>query len=167
MRKFLLCFLLVGYIFLMMPADNSVFAIEDPTKHGLARCNVCGACWNQAESKVEQPSDYPQCKACLEKNIQGDPPEYKWTPLGCLPTSPGNFTQVILRVFISVVGGLAFLAILYGGALILFSNGMPERVAAGRSILMSAVAGVLLVVFAVFILEFIGVEIFGLPGFGG
>lgn len=155
-------------------ANLSVFAaigdpivIDIPTEFGAARCNVCGACWNQAESKIDQPSDYNSCKTCLEKNIQGDSPNHKWTPLGCLPTSPGLFTQVILRVFVSIVGGVAFLAIIYGGGLILFSNGIPERVETGRSILISSVAGVLLVIFAVFILEFIGLEIFGLPGFGG
>jgi len=173
MRKFLWYFLLVGYIF-FVPAYNLVFAatgdpvfIEDPTEYGLQSCNVCGACWNRSQNAVEAPGDYASCKTCLGQNKEGIAPEYRWTPLGCLPTSPDGFTQVILRVFISIVGGFAFLAILYGGALILFSGGIPERVETGRSILISSIAGVLLVIFAVFILEFIGLEIFGLPGFGG
>ncbi|NCN58747.1 hypothetical protein COW99_05620 [Candidatus Roizmanbacteria bacterium CG22_combo_CG10-13_8_21_14_all_38_20] len=147
------------------PAPHVSIAI--PTPDAAQRCDICGSCYNQATQVNDEPGDYDQCVLCLTKNTAGHPPEHKWTPLGCLPTSPGLFTQVILRVFVSIVGGVAFLAILYGGGLILFSNGIPERVETGRSILISSVAGVLLVIFAVFILEFIGLEIFGLPGFGG
>lgn len=122
-------------------------------------CDICGGCWDGETQTF--PPDYNECKACIEQA------DHKWTIFGCMPTSLGGFVQTMLQVVTSVVGGVAFLAMLYGGFLILTSAGNAEQLNAGKSILMGAIGGVILVVFAVFILEFIGITIFGLPGFGG
>lgn len=120
-------------------------------------CDLCGKCVGQ----IEVPDDYDNCIACSLKE------GYKWTVFGCLPASPGGFVQTVLKVITSLVGGVAFLALLYGGGIILTSAGNPERLETGKSILLSAILGILLVVFAVFILQFLGVVVFDLPGFGG
>ena len=45
------------------------------------------------------------------------------------------------------------------------SAGNPEQLNAGKELIGSSIAGLLLVVFSVFILQFIGVNILGIPGF--
>lgn len=156
------CYLLLVTCYLL-PVAPALAQPATPTPHTPApgsqpgeTCDLCGGCVGE-----ELPPDYDKCMACITKD------DHTWTVLGCLPTSPGGFTQAALQVLTSVVGGVAFLALLYGGALILTSSGNAERLAAGKSILASAIGGLILVVFAVFILRFIGVEIFALPGFGG
>ena len=121
----------------------------------LQTCDACGGCVGS-----QLPDDHTECTTCTDRD------GYSWTVLGCLPTSPGGFVQSSFRVITSIVGGLAFLALLYGGGLVLTSQGSEERLSAGKSILISAITGVVLTLFAVFILRFIGVEVFKLPGFG-
>ncbi len=88
------------------------------------------------------------------------------TALGCVPTDPSAFIGFILTIGIGLAGGIAFLLILWGGFQILTSAGNPEQLNAGRELVSSAIAGLLLIIFSVFILRLIGVNILGIPGFG-
>ena len=63
-------------------------------------------------------------------------------------------------------GGIAFLLILVAGFMIITSQGSPDKIQAGKELLTSAIAGLLLIIFSVFILELIGVDILEIPGFG-
>ncbi len=47
------------------------------------------------------------------------------------------------------------------------SSGDPKRLQAGKELLTSAIAGLLLLILSAFILRLIGVDILGLPEFGG
>ena len=90
------------------------------------------------------------------------------TAIGCIPLEDLNiFSQFFLRWGIGIAGGIAFLLILYAGFMIITSTGDPKRLQAGRELLTAAIAGLLLLIFAAFILRVIGVDILGLPGFGG
>lgn len=87
------------------------------------------------------------------------------TALGCIPV--GDTTQFIgwlLRWAIGIAGGIAFLLILFAGFQIITSSGDPERLKAGRDLLTSAIAGLVLIIFSVFLLRLIGVQILQLPG---
>ena len=55
---------------------------------------------------------------------------------------------------------------LYAGFMIMTAQGSPERMKAGQELLTSAIAGLILLIFSVFILNFIGVDILGLGNFG-
>lgn len=89
------------------------------------------------------------------------------TAIGCIPIeSTDSFIGFILRWAIGVGGGIAFLLIVFAGFQIMTSAGNPERLQAGRELLTSAIAGLILLIFSVFILRVIGVDILGLPGFG-
>jgi hypothetical protein len=46
------------------------------------------------------------------------------------------------------------------------SAGNPERLTASRELITSAVIGLMLILFAVFLLKLIGVNILGIPGWG-
>ena len=88
------------------------------------------------------------------------------TALGCIQTSPSGLFGKVLPIFIGLAGGLAFLLILFGGFQIIMSAGNPEQLNEGRELVSSAVAGLLLVIFSVFLLKLIGYDILRIPGFG-
>lgn len=102
--------------------------------------------------------DRANCDKCFK---QGG----SWTAIGCIPTNPSQFIAKILTIGIGLAGGIAFLLILFGGFQILTSTGNPEQLNAGRELVSSAIAGLLLIIFSVFILKVIGVNILGIPGF--
>lgn len=71
----------------------------------------------------------------------------------------------ILKYAMGIGGIVAFLLIVVGGFQIILSSGNPERVKAGKEIITSAIAGLLLIIFSVFILRLIGYDILRIPGF--
>ena len=88
------------------------------------------------------------------------------TAIGCIPiTDPNLFIGFILRWAIGIGGGIAFLLIVYSAFMIMTSQGNPERLKAGQELLTSAIAGLIMLIFSVFILELIGVKILQIPGF--
>ena len=76
------------------------------------------------------------------------------------------FLSWILTWAIGLGGGIAFLLIIYAGFMIMTSSGDPERLKAGQELLTSAIMGLIMLIFSMFILEFIGVDILDIPGFG-
>ena len=90
------------------------------------------------------------------------------TAIGCIPIGSGQeFTEFILKWAFGIGGGVAFLLILYAGFIIMTSAGDHKRLQAGRELLTSAISGLVLLIFSVFILRLIGVDVLALPGFGG
>ena len=88
------------------------------------------------------------------------------TAIGCIPITDTNlFIGFILRWAIGIGGGIAFLLIVYSAFMIMTSQGNPERLKAGQELLTSAIAGLIMLIFSVFILELIGVKILQIPGF--
>ena len=75
--------------------------------------------------------------------------------------------NTIVNYSTGIGGIIAFLLIVFGGFQIILSAGNPERVKAGKEMITSAIAGLLLIIFAVFILKLIGYDILKIPGFGG
>ncbi|MBI5448698.1 hypothetical protein HY948_00020 [Candidatus Gottesmanbacteria bacterium] len=88
------------------------------------------------------------------------------TAIGCIPTDPSALFSKFFQFGIGIAGGIAFLLILFGGFQILTSAGNPEQMNEGKELISSAVAGLLLIIFSVFLLRIIGVTILGIPGFG-
>lgn len=90
------------------------------------------------------------------------------TAIGCIPVlgSTDDFLGVLLKWAVGVGGGIAFMLMLYAGFMIMTAQGSPERMKAGQELLTSAIAGLILLIFSVFILNFIGVDILGLDNFG-
>jgi hypothetical protein len=86
------------------------------------------------------------------------------TAIGCLPTDFGGFVGIVLKFGMGIAGGIAFLLILLGGFQIITSAGNPEQLNAGKELVSSAVTGLLLIIFSVFFLKIIGVDILGIPG---
>lgn len=87
------------------------------------------------------------------------------TAIGCVDTSISGVVGYLITFSAGIAGGIAFLMLLYGGLQIMISSGDPKRLAAGREQVSAAVAGLLLIIFSVFLLGFVGYNIFGIPGF--
>lgn len=89
------------------------------------------------------------------------------TAIGCIPVETTNaFMGWALGWAIGVGGGIAFLLIVYASFLVMTSQGVPDRLKAGQELLTSAISGLIMLIFSVFILRFIGVDILGLKAFG-
>lgn len=88
------------------------------------------------------------------------------TAIGCIPVSDSTiFTAFLLRWALGIGGGVALLLMSYAGIMISTSAGDPQKLQAGKELLTAAIAGLILLLFSVFVLELIGVRIFNLPGF--
>ncbi len=90
-----------------------------------------------------------------------------WTALGCINTGdPSEFITWVLKSAIGIAGGIATLLIIFSGMLIILSTGDPKRLQTGKEILTSAIVGLLMIIFSIFLLQLIGVQILKIPGFG-
>jgi hypothetical protein len=89
------------------------------------------------------------------------------TAIGCIPVfDQTSFLSFILKWAVGIGGGIAFLLMVYAGFMIMTAAGNPDRLKAGQELLTSAIGGLILLIFSVFILKFIGVDILGLCNFG-
>lgn len=112
------------------------------------------------------------CKKDLDKcsKAGGDPcgdtgnPGFK-TAIGCIHTNPQALVKDFLTFAVAISGGLAFLMMLFGAFQMLTSAGNPDTLNAGRERLTSAIIGLLFVIFSILLMQLIGVDILGLPGF--
>lgn len=142
------------------------------------QCSTCQYCRNNATPIPPYPSLAPlceqlpgeffvDCRNCI--NSPDDSPPGKggiWTAIGCLQPDLGSFiSEQLLGVGVGIAGGIAFLYFLYGAFLFLTSRGNPEQIAMGREIIMSSLLGLALIIFSVFLLRVISVDILKIPGF--
>jgi hypothetical protein len=89
------------------------------------------------------------------------------TAIGCIAVlgSTDDFLGDILKWAVEIGGGISFVLMLYADFVIMTSQGGPERLQAGKELLTSAVTGLILLIFSIFILKFIGIDILGLDRF--
>jgi hypothetical protein len=103
-----------------------------------------------------------QALAVCEDGAGNPIPEIK-TGLGDICPSPTGLVTFVLDLALMTTGGIAMLLLIYGGFKVLTSSGDPKAVMEGRETITSAVAGLLLVLFSVAILQIIGYNILGIP----
>ena len=88
------------------------------------------------------------------------------TAIGCIPVTDSNeFMAWMLKWAIGLGGGIAFLLIIYSGFIIMTSRGDPKRLVAGQELLTSAIMGLILLIFSVFLLKIVGVNLLDIKGF--
>ncbi len=87
------------------------------------------------------------------------------TALGCIPTQPKDLINGLFRFAASAGGGIALLLMIFGAFQMIASAGNPDTLKKGRDQFTSAVIGLLFVIFATLLLQIIGLDILGLPGF--
>lgn len=164
-----------------MLQGTSVSAQEPPAT---ANCDVCGYCKGVVPTPPYKnpPDDWLSCAKCvypqlniqtkeefstnktLQENILADKDNH-YTVIGCISTKPGLFVGQLSRLFFNIVGGIAFLFLLYGAFLIATSRAEYERLNQGKRIVYGAIAGLIFVLLATFILRFLAINVFKIPGF--
>ena len=86
------------------------------------------------------------------------------TALGCIPIQMDKFITWLLPTLFGIGGGIAFLLMIYGFILMTTSNGDPKVVQGAKETITSAVIGLLVCIFAIFILRLITIDILKIPG---
>lgn len=95
--------------------------------------------------------------ACALNEIQTD--------FGCWPNDPIGFVQKFYGYGIGFVGGLALLALIAGGYLIMTSRGDPHQINAGKGYIFYAIVGLFLAIFGYFFFQTLAVDVLHIPGF--
>lgn len=113
----------------------------------------CGPC--KTEGRIPAPCINEKDGKCLEIK----------SAIGNIPTEPAQFVKKLFSVILGVAGGIALILIIIAGYRFLTSQGNPEKVQAAREQLTSAIVGLLFIIFSFVILEVVGVDILGIPGF--
>jgi hypothetical protein len=86
------------------------------------------------------------------------------TALGCVPVRVDQFMTWLLPYLFGIAGGISFLLMVYGFILMSTSGGDPKAVAGAQETITSAITGLLVSIFAIFILRLITVGILKIPG---
>lgn len=163
MPKRFILLILILVLLLFVKAVPS-FADETPTPSPTIQptCDLCGWC-NQTVNPA--PPNHQQCQSCLY-DAGTEIPKHYYTVLGCLSTEPQEFVKSLLGIVFSISGGISFLAVLGGSAIVLTSTGDPERLQFGKDMVTSSIFGLLLIIFSIFLLRFVGYDVLRIPGFG-
>ncbi|MEN8253809.1 MAG: hypothetical protein ABFQ62_05560, partial [Patescibacteria group bacterium] len=103
-----------------------------------------------------------KCTTCTGSDNTGI-----WTAVGCIRADAGSIVQAIMTVGLTVAGGVALLMFLAASFMLSTSQGEPKRTSDAKEMVTSAIIGLIFIVFSVAILQFIGVDILKIPGFGG
>lgn len=117
-------------------------------------------------SFIKDGSEKTECTSCFDGGGA-------WTAIGCMgkgsqedPAELGDFITSFIKIGTGIGGGIAFLLILFSGFQTMMSAGNPEKLHEAKELMSAAISGLLLIVFSVFLLRLIGVDILGgLTGF--
>jgi len=87
------------------------------------------------------------------------------TAIGCVPVNNlTNFAGFFYRYILGFVGGIALLIMGFGAIKVITSAGNPEKVKQGQQLITATLTGLVFVIFSLFLLRLIGVDILQLPG---
>ncbi len=86
------------------------------------------------------------------------------TALGCIPVRVDEFVVWLLPFVFGIAGGISFLLMAYGFIMMTTSSGDPKAVQGAIETVQSAIVGLLVSIFAIFILRLITVGILKIPG---
>lgn len=88
------------------------------------------------------------------------------TALGCINVGGIEAFEAIINWAVGIGGGITFIIIILAALQITTAAGDPKRVKAGQELLTAALSGLLLIVFAVVLLNLLGVKILNLGSIG-
>lgn len=87
------------------------------------------------------------------------------TELGCIPQDPSLFASKLYGIGLGLIGGVALIFIIYGGYLIMTSQGDPIKLEKGKSYVVSAIIGLILAISGFGLYRVITSDIIRIPGF--
>lgn len=90
-----------------------------------------------------------------------------YSGIGCVKTDFKSFIEeTVFGIGIGLAGGFSLLCIIYAAFMMQSSGGNPEKLKKAQEMITSCIIGLMLIIFSVFILKLIGVNILKIPGFG-
>jgi len=172
MKKIL--FLLVGILLLFAPKDIFAVGLGTPCEDDSDCQGATDGCTECRDPSLEQITGYTTCQEPLEYEKRHEQTsdsgagelagEDKPNEIG-LESLVGKVNK-FLPIAMGLGGVIAFILIVIGGFQIILSAGNPDKVKAGQEMITSAIAGLLLIIFSIFILRLIGYDILQIPDFG-
>jgi hypothetical protein len=87
------------------------------------------------------------------------------TAIGCVPINLNSFINALLVWTAGIAGGIAFLLMIFGSFQMLTSQGNADQLKKGREQFIAAISGLLFIIFSITLLQIIGADILGIPGF--
>ncbi len=107
--------------------------------------------------------EYERCLNCLfeDGDPEGEITGAIWTEIGCVDPSPAGIITRIFQIGLGLMGGIAILRVIQ--IAYLKQQGDPQKVEEASSMLTSLIAGLILMMLGVIILEFLGINVLGLP----
>jgi len=115
-------------------------------------------------AQVNDPTMFSKCIEC-SGDAGGQAPGV-WTAVGCVPTNSSSIMRVVIKIGLSVSGGVALLMILAASFMLSTSQGDPKKTNDAKDMLSSAIMGLMFIIFSITMLQFIGVKVLQIPGFG-
>jgi hypothetical protein len=86
------------------------------------------------------------------------------TALGCIPVGTNDFIKWLLPIIFGIAGGISFLLMVYGFILMATSSGDEKKLQGAKETISSAIVGLLVSIFAIFIFKLVAVNILQIPG---
>jgi len=87
------------------------------------------------------------------------------TDLGEIACSPTGFATSLYGIGLSFIGVVALLFIVYGGFLILTSQGSEEQLRRGKSYITYSIIGVVLAIAGYALYQILAIDVIKIPGF--
>ena len=132
-----------------LKTGNSCTCIKEGTS------NLSYLCTN-----IESENEKNKCLTCISQE------NCYWSGIGSVYTDlPSFINKNLFGIALSFAGLIAFLCIIYSAVILQTSVGNPERIKKARQNLTSCIAGLLVIIFSIFILSIIGGDIINIPGF--
>ena len=122
---------------------------------GCDSLEVC--CSLQERVRPERDVLNPECSSNGQVGIE--------TAIGCIPvTDPTRLLTFVLPWAIGVASGTSFILMIIAAFLVMNSAGDPQKARAGKELLGTAIVGLMMIIFSVYLLDVIGIRILRLPG---
>lgn len=86
------------------------------------------------------------------------------TALGCVPVQIEEFVSWLLPYLFRVAGGISFLLMVSGFISMATSGGDPKKVEEAKDKITSSITGLLISIFAMFLLKLIAIDVLNIPG---
>jgi len=151
--------------------EPSTLNIKDPNcicinsnDKGLSRISdvLCNRYIDQDKTVSEKmkSKEFLNCSDCFAKGGY-------WSGMGCVYFSSWQvfFEKNVFGLLIGLAGIISLFCIIYAAFQIQTSSGNTEKVKKAQELLTSCIMGLMLIIFSIFILRIIGVDVLRIPGF--
>jgi len=148
--------------------DACVDCYLNQKRYWLATANICAAqdihnmanlCRATPGEATDVGTEKGKCYSCMAEGKL-------WTALGCIDLKMDSFIQNQLFGWgLGLAGLSAFLCIIYSAFIFQTSSNNPEKITQAQDTMTSCITGLIVIIFSVFILNIIGVDILKIPGF--